>query len=57
MSSYTYELLDKSGNVYILKAGSYHGPDEMRHVKATVIGHCEYKGVKQTKIGRAKLSH
>lgn len=57
MSSYTYELLDKSGNVYILKTGSYHGPDEMRHVKATVMGNGEYNGIKQTKIGRAKLSH
>lgn len=57
MTSYTYELLDKSGNVYLLETGGYHGPDEMRHVRATVLGHVEYKGIKQTKIGRAKLSH
>ena len=59
ISSYTfmYEVIDTRGNVYLLKTSNQIGDRQVvKHIKATVTGHAEYRGVKQTKINRAKIS-
>ena len=58
-TSYTYEIVDNDGNVLILKTSKdilSHG--KPTSIEAKVKSHDEYKGIKQTRIERAKvLSH
>ena len=59
-NSYTYEIVDRKGNFYILKTSKRLDLiDEERvnvtKITATVDSHTEYKDVKQTVIRRAKV--
>lgn len=48
-----YELLDKEGHTYIWSTTSY--PEVGSKIKATIKGHQEYNGIKQTIITRASI--
>ena len=61
--SYTYEIIDKEGHIFIWKAHN-HGIDydeeSMQHriplkIKGTVKAHSEYQGKKQTVLTRCKV--
>lgn len=55
--TFTYEVIDTRGNVYLLKTSNRIDDGKVvKHIKANVTGHAEYKGIKQTKINRAKIS-
>lgn len=63
-NSYTYELKDRKGNIYILKTSKkldlIETDDGFNHInvkkiRATVDDHREYKSIKQTYIKRFKL--
>lgn len=58
-TSYAYEITDKDGNVLILKTSKDILSDgKPISIEAKVKSHDEYKGIKQTRIERAKvLSH
>lgn len=48
-----YKIVDVNGNVYVWKTSGYV-EQKVKTIKATVKGHAEYRGVKQTEITRGK---
>ena len=51
-TSYMYLMHDAEGNIYKWSTGSYHKEGDDLHVKGTVKGHTEYRGIAQTVLTR-----
>lgn len=53
--TYIWKITDEAGNIYTWKTGN-HIPDNCKKIKATVKGHDEYRGTKQTELTRCKCA-